>query len=459
MNSDIVRHIDTFRNANLMQEIFQRHLAPADNPSCVVESCAVDFVRQASTRCLVQYTIQFREREAGPLRSQVVTGVTYDEGRATRILARARRSGLRVIKTADMALFAVAYVPELNMLLQVFPYDFRLPALAQLMQKQPAEATAAVTAEMGPGDWQLESWEAESLRYRVDMRAMVRLDVRAREVESDQEAHKRVYAKIYREPEDGARAYELQRALWEQTSADGTSFVVARPIAWLAGLRTMLLDEAPGTRFLDILRGPDEALIAARRVARATAALHQLPLDESRIARERPPRDEIARLKATTERLQVDFPELDQAVIDVSREIAGGIEDGPPAPTHFDLKPAHILLDDERVAMLDFDKLVIADPMVDVAGLLTHIGKERGHSERRQMRTEAIARAFVEEYFSHVPAAWYDRLPAFYALTLLVEAARTGSSLRGRAERPDSAKRMAALIRAAHNAAAGNLWA
>jgi hypothetical protein len=74
------------------------------------------------------------------------------------------------------------------------------------------------------------------------------------------------------------------------------------------------------------------------------------------------------------------------------------------------------------------------------------------------MRTEAIARAFVEEYFSHVPAAWYDRLPAVYALTLLIEAARTGSSLRGRAAKWDSNDRIAALIQAAHNAAAGNLW-
>ena len=458
MDTEVIRHIDTFRDTSQMREIFQRHLVPADNPSCVVESCAVDFVRQASSRCLVQYTIQLRETETGPPRSRVVTGVTYDEGRAPRILARARRSGLRFIKTEDLALLAVAYVPELHMLIQVFPYDFRLPALAQLMQGPPPEVATVLAAEFGPGDWRLETWEAESLRYRVDMRAMVRLDVGAREAESGRVTRRRVYAKIYRDEEQGAQAHELQRELWQRTAADDVGFVVARPIAYLDQHRTNLLDEVTGVRFLEILRSTDEALPAARRAARAAAGLHHMPLVESLTARERPPRDELARLKATTERLQVAVPDLDRAIVEVSDVIATSVTHGPSAPTHFDLKPAHILLDDDRVALLDFDKLVIADPMVDVAGLLTHIGKERGQSRRRQMRTEAIGRAFVEEYFSHVPAAWYDRLPAFYALTLLIEAARTGSSLRGRAAKQDSDDRIAALIQAARNAAAGNLW-
>ncbi len=117
---------------------------------------------------------------------------------------------------------------------------------------------------------------------------MVRLDVRAREAGSGREEHTRIYAKVYRETEDGGRAYVLQRALWERTTADDSGFVVARPVAYLDGLRTLLLDEVPGDRFLDILRGADEALPAARRVARAAAALHQMPLDESLTARERP---------------------------------------------------------------------------------------------------------------------------------------------------------------------------
>ncbi len=151
MNSDVLRHIDTFRDPSQMREIFQRYLVPADVPSSVVESCAVDFVRQSSSRCLLQYTLQLRDSEAGALRSRVVTGVTYDEGRAPRILARARRAGLRLIKTEDLALLAVAYVPELHMLLQVFPYDFRLPALAQLMQGPPPEAATALCRRLGVG--------------------------------------------------------------------------------------------------------------------------------------------------------------------------------------------------------------------------------------------------------------------------------------------------------------------
>jgi hypothetical protein len=457
VESEVIAHIDTFRDAGQMREIFQRYLMPADNPAWIVESCTVDFARQASSRALLQYTLQLRKSDTGAMRSQVVTGVTYDDGRAPRILARVRRAGLRVIATADLTMLAVAYVPELHLLVQVFPYDYRLPALAELMQGQPPAVAAALAAEMQSGDWRLEPWEAETLRYRVDMRAMVRLDVRAREAESGRETRRRVYAKIYRDAEQGERAYEVQRALWQRTSADDVGFVVARPLAYLDQLRTMLLDEINGVRFLDVLRSQDAAPPGVRRVARAAAGLHQLKLDASLTARERPPRDELSRLEATTKRLHAAVPDLDQTVAAVSGAIAANLGDGPSALTHFDLKPDHFLLNDDHVGLLDFDKLVVADPMVDVAGLLTHLGKERGQSQRRHERTEAITRAFVEEYFSHVPAAWYDRLPAFYALTLLVEAARFGN-LRGRTEKLENANRIVTLVRAAHNAAAGNLW-
>jgi aminoglycoside phosphotransferase (APT) family kinase protein len=458
MGSNQTRNLDMFRDVNQMREIFQRYLLPADNPVYVVESCAVDFVRQASSRCLLQYTLQLRETDSGQLRSQVVTGVTYDEIRGPRILARLRRSSLNTITPTDPALPAVVFVPELHMLIQVFPFDHRLPALARLLQGPPPELATVLEAELGPGDWRLEAWEAEPLRYRVDMRAMVRLGIQAREAENGRTAHKRFYAKIYRETEEGERAHEMQRALWQRTTVDDAGFVVARPIAYLDEQRTLLLDEVAGNRFLDVLRKGDEKLPATRCVARAIAALHQVPLDDAFASRERPPRDELARFEAASETLRAAVPDLAQAIDDIGNDITRNFANGASALTHFDLKPGHILVDGDRVALLDFDKLVVADPMVDVAGLLTHLGKERRQSQRRQRPSDVIARAFAEEYFTHVPDAWYHRLPAFYAMSLLVDAATTHRGLRGRAEKAGRANRVAAVIREAQDAVAGMLW-
>ncbi|MDQ3226607.1 MAG: aminoglycoside phosphotransferase family protein [Chloroflexota bacterium] len=450
-------HLDTLRDPEQMREIFQRYLLSDTNPAVVIDSCAVDFVRQASNRSLFQYTLHLREPGTGSLRRQVVTGVTYDADRGRRILGRVRQSDPGVMMPVGPALPAVAYVPELQLLVQVFPYDHRLPALAQILKEPPPELASVLLGEFGAGDWRIETWEAETLRYRVDMRAMVRLDMQAREAVGGRAAERRVYAKIYRDAEEGERASAMQRALWERTSASGAEFAVARPVAYLDELRTLLLDEVTGIRFLNIIRREDETLLVVRRVARAMAALHRLPVDDVFASRGRPPRDELARLETAAERLQTAAPELRHAVAEIASVIAASFADVPTAPTHFDLKPAHIMLDGDHVSLLDFDKLVAADPMVDVTTLLTHFRKERRQRLHRHGRMDPTARMFAEEYFTHVPAAWYARFPACQAMALLLEAVSPPSGLRGRDGKADTLDRIPALVREAHEVAMGNL--
>ncbi len=70
---------------------------------------------------------------------------------------------------------------------------------------------------------------------------------------------------------------------------------------------------------------------------------------------------------------------------------------------------------------------------------------------------DTIARAFAEEYFAHVPAAWRTRFPACRAMALLIEAAANDGVFRGRADKSKRPKRIAELVQEAHETALGNL--
>jgi hypothetical protein len=61
-------------------------------------------------------------------------------------------------------------------------------------------------ARFGPGNWQLEGWESECVRYRGDLRASVRLSVRARETGTGWAAERRFFAKIYGSLQEAERA-------------------------------------------------------------------------------------------------------------------------------------------------------------------------------------------------------------------------------------------------------------
>lgn len=457
MNGATGDALPTLRDADQMRAIFQTWVQPAQGATMVVESCSVDFVREASARSLLQYTLHLLDRGSGARYTQQVSGVVYPRERGDAEWRRLRTSA-DPSPTSAFGLPSWTYVPDLQTLFQVYPFDHRLPALAELAAGVPPALLPSVLAACGDGATELVAWQSEVVRYRVDMRAMVRLEVQARDRHAARLMPRRLYAKVYRAPGEGEEAYSLQRELWTHSVRDEMGFRVARPLSYVRSLRTLLFDEVPGRRLLDILRRGGEVFPAVRQTARAIAALHQLPLDVLPGVRERAARDDADRLAPLVERLQTALPAASTQIQDVVAAIAAGLPNAPEAPTHFDLKPGHLLIGDAHVGVLDFDKLAAGDPLADVTGLVASFGKVGGEAQRRSNPESALAQAFLAEYFARVPASWVARFPACYALALLTEAATTGRGLRGRAEKANRAARMAALVQQAHTAVGRHPW-
>jgi aminoglycoside phosphotransferase (APT) family kinase protein len=110
------------------------------------------------------------------------------------------------------------------------------------------------------------------------------------------------------------------------------------------------------------------------------------------------------RLRRAAAQFRTARPELAPLVTAVEESILAGLAalgELPAVPVHGDLKPNHLLLDGERVVLLDLDKFAAGEPMLDVTNLLYHL--RRGGSW--------VTEAFVEEYFAHVPAVRRTRLP------------------------------------------------
>ena len=351
---------------------------------------------------------------------------------------------------------AATYVASLDLLVQTFPYDYRLPGLIELVNGSPAFVDALLGVSCR-ADWQIEKWDAEVIRYRPDMRAMVRIEVLARAKNSEEIVARKAFAKVYREEGEGRQAFRLLEALWEKTSGDDFGFVVPRPITYVDAQQTLLMREARGTRLLQRVRKDDPAKVvhAIRLAARAIAGMHQLSLPEGMLPLAR--LDKVRQLSNVANTLAEYSPAhvaaIDELVLDIGRALGTGAL----APTHFDLKQGQILLDDSRVTILDFDKMALGDPLVDVANIVATLRAEREGSNARVERRAGLAEAFIDEYFTHVPASWRDRFPAQFALATLVEAGTTGRGQRGRPEIVNRADRVASAIVHAQQVLAGNI--
>jgi len=134
--------------------------------------------------------------------------------------------------------------------------------------------------------------------------------------------------------------------------------------------------------------------------------------------------------------------------------VAGLREEVSPATTHGDFKPDHVLLDGDRLALVDLDGFTEADPVEDAARILAHI---TSMPLRRYVlphdRAWTYARTFAEEYFAHVPEAWRDRLPRHYAGAVF---RMTSGYLRR--QQPDWPDKIEALLEEAEDSLAGRVW-
>ncbi|MGH2618056.1 MAG: hypothetical protein ACRDJC_22740, partial [Thermomicrobiales bacterium] len=261
-----------------MRGVLQQYLQPVDGgTSYRVRECHVANTRRRDgSRGTVEYNLCLEDPATGQLWDQKVTGISYGGERTRRVWESMQRALTPQSPAPAEMLPPFAYVPELDLLLQVFPHDHRLPALARLLAGPSPELWSSLLVELGVGDWTLRDWHAEVVQYRVDMRAILRLSVRASASADGAIAERVFYAKIYRDPGQGQRAFHAQRDLHERAIIADGPLRVARPIVYLAGWRTLVTASAPGVSLSRIIRRGDDVAPAVRSAAAAIAAFHQL---------------------------------------------------------------------------------------------------------------------------------------------------------------------------------------
>ncbi len=431
----------------LMLDVFRTHLKPVAGKVCHIETCAPFRFRcrQSTARCVLQYTLRVVEPGGGHAWDQWVTGLVYAQpGEAERVWRELQAAdSSRDIPERWLTFEPVAFIPDLQMVVEVFPYDRKLPNLSPVLGGALRGLETALLARLGPGQWHVEAQTIVPTRYRTELGAALQYTLRARAAQSAQRASLRCYLKVYRN-DRGEETYRLLRSL-SQRAADGERpYAVDGPIAYVSELRTLALEEAPGTALQQALLQVADPTDAARAVARAVAAFNR---DDLPITRPGSLADQLADLELASTLVQWSCPDARAEVHAMTAAVVRGLEDVPPAPIHGDLKPDHIFLAGDRVIFIDLDSAALADPVRDPAHLFAYITGRVGLDSLSPERARAAAAAFVEEYFRRVPKPWRRRF-ALHCAGALIEVA--GSFLRR--QEPRWPEKMAAAIGGAQRA-------
>src|SRR5262245_33176842 len=163
-----------------MCEVFRQHLRPRLGRAYEVQECRLARARcRRGDRGILQYDLRVTESASGQELHQTVKASFYVEpGRARHLLQTQLGTNL-ALKTlpGTLPFEPFAFVPELEMFVEVFPYDRHLPALPQLVEKLPVNLPSVLLERLGAGAWRIAEQSTETIRYRAGLGATLRYDL------------------------------------------------------------------------------------------------------------------------------------------------------------------------------------------------------------------------------------------------------------------------------------------
>jgi hypothetical protein len=432
-----------------MREAFQQQLRPRLGRSYELQACRLTRIRcRRGHRCLLQYDLRLVETGTGSEWKQRVTGSLYaDGGRARHLYQKELRGAVASARSA-LPFEPFAFVPELEMFVQVFPYDRHLPALPELMQGPPIDFQSVLLARLGSDAWRIEEVSTETIRYRAGLGATLGYAMRFRNANTGEVRSQRFYLKAYPDAR-GAQTFQLLQQLHQQREQISPFLDLVQPIAWSMQSRALLLQQAPGVPLEELLlQGIEPATL--QRMAGVLANLNQSP---SISARQHTREDEMANLQRARARLQWACPHLRTDLERIVETVARNWVELPPAPVHRDLKTDHVLLDHDRMVLIDLDSFALAHPLLDPAQFLARLATLPYRRPVSRERARSAAAAFAEEYFARVPRDWRRGLAIHYAAAIL----DATQGFFGRQE-PNWPETVSALVQEATDSLEGKIW-
>lgn len=291
--------------------------------------------------------------------------------------------------------------------LLVAPGDPQMPQLVRLNEHAYLGDLLSdlTSAPMPPAD----RTEIATVRYRPGQRHVLWVMP-----VSDGAGGAAMFIKIDRES-SGARAVSFAESVGPILARRGAGVRLAQPLGFSQADQASVWQQAPGRTLAQALRaGPQETAPLVTRVGRALRVIHESDLPTASIGaqehdRASAPRsaevETISVLRAG-EHLDALLPEVAADYRRLVAQILDRLEALPqeqPSPGHGDLKCENIVVEGDRICLLDLDRAGLADPALDLGKFMADL---RWWSRSSSLDGTALVPALVEGYGPGPPARW-----------------------------------------------------
>jgi ATP-binding cassette, subfamily B, bacterial len=289
---------------------------------------------------------------------------------------------------------------HLSMVVFFFPYDAKVTALPILANPQFRQPLLQRLLPNCPEFWECK---VQSIAYKPERRYVARLLT---------ESGKKAIIKLHSEA-----GYEGARN--KADALESSSILrIGRQLAHSNRHSIMVSEWLNGQLLSDIVAMAKPDLHAVANVGAALAELHmqgggKLPI----LSRQA----EAGRLLEATSSLGVLCPDLTRRAHHLTQFLVEQLIQLPTRkrPIHGDFYAKQVILDGDRVALLDLDEAVRGDPADDLGNFIAHLHRQVGRGELAVDLVNPIRAALLEGYRIASESGIPDRLELYSAVNLL----------------------------------------
>ena len=256
--------------------------------------------------------------------------------------------------------------------LQLWPFDPKFPHLVRL--GDPSHV-AAMFASLGITQDHPQLPLVTPIRYRPGERHVLRYEIGSPGNASGR--GRRLYAKLYENPEDAARAFGIAHRVVDWLDANQPGLQGNRPEAMSQEDGVIIYPHAPGIPLSHQIHRSGRWLAGQlQTVGGALATLHNGPETLQTDLKENTLTKEVKVVKRASEHIQVLLPETHDKILEILDKVEAQYSNLPqekPTFTHSDFKADHLLCTPQGLTLIDFDTCKLTDPALDVGKFLADL--------------------------------------------------------------------------------------
>jgi thiamine kinase-like enzyme len=312
-------------------------------------------------------------------------------------------------------------VAEEGIKLQLWPFDPKFP---QLIRLGTPSHVAGMFASLGIAPGMTQSPVVTPIRYRPGERHVLRYEISSPETIPGQE--QRLYAKLYSNPQDAARAFGVAQRVVDWLAAHGEGLQGNRPEAMSQEDGVIFYPHASGIPLSHQLNRSRRWLAAQLHIiGRGLAILHNGPESLQSELKQNTFANEAKVVKRASEHIQVLLPETHEkilAIVDQAQERYSNLPQEKPTFTHSDFKSDHLLTTQHGLTLIDFDTCALTDPALDLGKFLADLEwwfTLKGVSGVEEAQAELLKGYLGEGKPDQIVHERLARARLFYALILV----------------------------------------